>query len=112
MVGAPVAAFATAEAPTPAVPLNATTVSDCRNDVRPCVDVTVVFVRTVGAVAFQISAVPSCPFDRFTSVQVNPAPETVAVWPPLVGPSDPTKASNTSPGAVVPNARVVCAPDP
>src|SRR5262249_21845279 len=49
---------------------------------------------------------------RLTNVHVRPAPETVNVWDPVVGPSDAAKATSTSPAAAVLNADVVRAPDP
>ena len=78
-VGAPVAAFAVTDAPTPLAPRNDTTVSDCGYPAKAGVEVTVAFVRTLVAVARQISEDPCCALTRFTSVQARPAPDTVRV---------------------------------
>src|SRR5262249_27711575 len=78
-----------------------TTVSDWWNPSSDWVEVTSAFVRGPGAVALQISAVPSCVFARWTSVQVRPAPETVAVWPPAREPSEATNATSISETAVL-----------
>src|SRR5512146_281227 len=60
--GAPVDALAPAEAPMPDVLVNATTVSDPWYFVLLGVDVTVTLVSVPGALAYQISEVPSWAF--------------------------------------------------
>jgi hypothetical protein len=73
----------------------------------------VTFDNTPGANAVHTSAVPNCVLVRRANVQVNPAPDTVADWPPeLVGPSAATIATNNSPAADVENAAVVWVPRP
>ena len=94
--GAPLAAFAVADPPTPLAALNVTNVSDCRYPTTLGVEVTVAFVRMLVAVAFQISEVPLWALARFTSVQVRPAPETVIDCRRVGGPSDATNASRSS----------------
>src|SRR4051794_36820637 len=102
-VGAPVAAFAEPVAPTPAAPWNATTVNDWSLvPTTANVEVTVTFVATPDAVAFQTSDVPGRVLVRRTNDHDNPPPLTVAVCP-VVGPSADTNASSTSPGCAVEN---------
>src|SRR4051812_30606305 len=108
--GAPVRALATAEAPMPLAPLNATTVSDWLYGVFACVDVTAAFESAAGAVAVHISVVPPCVLTRLTSDHANPPPDSVSVCAALPGPSDVAKATSTSPGRRVLNAAVVWVP--
>ena len=65
--------------------------------------VTAALVRTVGAFAAQISAVPAWLFARRRRRQVTPPPVTLEKdWvPPVEGPSEVMNASSSSPGAVV-----------
>src|SRR4029079_3641448 len=73
-----------------------------------CVDVTSTSVRIDGAVAVQISDVPSCSLVRCLSVHVRPAPVTVSSCAGARrDPSDATKATSSSPGALVLNSGVV-----
>src|SRR6185503_7215214 len=73
-----------------------------------CVDVTSTSVRIDGAVAVQISDVPSCSLVRCLSVHVRPAPVTVSSCAAARrDPSDATKATSSSPGALVLNSGVV-----
>jgi hypothetical protein len=67
------------------------------------VAVTVALVSVVGALAAQISAVPAWVLARRRRRQVSPPPVTFekVCDPPAAGPSELTKASRSSPGAVV-----------
>src|SRR5262245_46081172 len=77
-------------------------VSDCTNPATAGVEVTVAFVRTLAALACQISDVPGCVLARFTRLHVSPAPDTVIVCAPAaIGPSDATNASSSSGAADV-----------
>ena len=56
------------------------------------------FVSVPGALADQISETPACESLRLTSVQVSPAPVTVARWAAApLGPSSATNATSCSP---------------
>jgi hypothetical protein len=76
-VGAPVAAFVAAVAPTPLAPLYATTVNDCVNAVFTSVEVTVTLLNAPADGAVHTSELPGCPVDRFANDHVSPAPDTV-----------------------------------
>src|SRR2546426_7689340 len=108
----PMAGTAPAEAPIALAPVKATTVKDWSYPLWIGVEVTVTLDSCVGAVAFQISAVPACASARRTSVHVRPAPDTVNLWPPEMAPSDAAKARRISPGPDVLNAGVVRVPLP
>ncbi len=60
----------------------------------------------VGATACQISAVPAWALARRRSVQVRPAPVTLLIdcEEAALGPSEPMKASSSSPGFAVVSA--------
>src|SRR6185295_14496960 len=72
------------------------------------------FVSRPGANAAQISAVPNCVLARVTRFQSSPSPETVTVcrMSRLLGPSDATKATSSSPACAVENGGVTRAPGP
>src|ERR1700674_4647234 len=76
-------------------PLNETTVR-APSSAAGRLAVTVALVRTAGAVACHISAVPGCELERVRRVQERPAPVTVVKVMPLVGPSEVANASSTS----------------
>ena len=76
------------------------------------VEVTVTFESTLAALAFQISDVPGCVLTRRTSDQTRPAPDTVAVCPPALGPSAATKASRSVPVVDVLKGAVIWGPVP
>jgi hypothetical protein len=97
-VGAPVAALVPVCAPIPDAPAYATTVIET---LEPPVLVSEALIAALLNVpvarAHQISEVPSSAFVRPTSVQLRPPPETLAVWPPLDGPSPATYATSRFP---------------
>jgi hypothetical protein len=112
-LGAPVAPDPAATAPTPLTPSMATTVRSWLYPDLDGVEVTVALGRMPEAVAFHTSLSPDCPFSRFTSVHVSPAPVTVAVCrPDPAGPSEATNASSCSPAIAVWNGGVVTVPLP
>src|SRR5579864_2153809 len=79
----------------------------------PSSEVTVAPVRTVGAVAAQISASPGPALARLTNLHLSPAPLTVAVcFPAPGGPSAATKATRVSPAEAVWKDLVVTVPRP
>ena len=84
-------------APTPPAPVKATTVNDWAFPAEPSTDWNVAPLRTFLATACHTSAVPGRVFVRHTKVHDRLAPETVAVWPPLAGPSEDTNATSRSP---------------
>src|SRR5262249_57384881 len=100
--GGRAAPWARGVAPTRAAPEKLTMVSDCTTPATAGVEVTVAFVRTLAALACQISDVPACVLARFTRLHVSPAPDTVIVCAPAaIGPSDATNASSSSGAADV-----------
>src|SRR5690348_995317 len=113
MSGAPLGAPARPTTLAPAALVKAMTVSEPWNDEPiPGCAVTLTEDSVPSARADQISAVPSCVLARSRSVQLRPAPVTVAACPPLVGPSKATKATSKSLGTAVEKTGVVSDPAP
>ncbi len=111
--GAPLAAPAAADVPTPAALANATSWIDWWKPAFAGVDVTWRPEIGPGATAFQISDVPARWLARRTSTHCRPPPLTVVVCRPApLGPSEDTKARSRSFDLRVENAGVVAVPLP
>ncbi len=99
-VGAPLFALPLPTEPIPAAFENDSTTSSTLA-ARLKLAVTAAELSVPAARADQTSAVPGCAFVRWSSVQVNPAPLTVAVCTLVPGSSPATYATSRSPIAVV-----------